>query len=73
MFLPSVVIIEVSAVLSKILRKEIAKDGIDKLLLTAEEIYPITLDMLLNSIYARWNGPININLHTNEKCSLNHE
>lgn len=52
LFLPSEIPIEVGAVLSKIIPQELAREGIEKLLLTAEEIYPFTSDALLNSIYS---------------------
>ena len=52
LFLPSEIPVEVSAVLSKIIPQELAREGIEKLLLTAEEIYPFASDMALNSIYS---------------------
>lgn len=52
LFLPSEIPIEVGAVLSKIIPQELAREGIEKLLLTAEEIYPFASDMVLNSIYS---------------------
>jgi hypothetical protein len=50
LFLPSEITIEVGAVLSKIIPQELAREGIEKLLLTAEEIYPFGNDMALNFI-----------------------
>ena len=52
LFLPSEIPVEVGAVLSKIIPQELAREGIEKLLLTAEEIYPFASDMVLNSIYS---------------------
>ncbi len=52
LFLPSEIPIKVGAVLSKIIPQELAREGIEKLLLTAEEIYPFASDMVLNSIYS---------------------
>jgi predicted nucleic acid-binding protein len=52
LFLPSMVPIEVGAVLSKILSQELAKEGIEKLLATAEEVYPFTDNITLNSVYS---------------------
>jgi hypothetical protein len=52
LFLPSEITIEVGAVLSKIIPQELAREGIEKLLLTAEEIYPFGNDMALNFIYS---------------------
>jgi predicted nucleic acid-binding protein len=52
LFLPSEIPVEVGAVLSKIIPQELAREGIEKLLLTAEEIYPFASDMALNSIYS---------------------
>jgi len=52
LFLPSMIPIEVGAVLSKILPQELAREGIEKLLATAEEIYPFTNDAMLNSVYS---------------------
>lgn len=52
LFLPSEIPVEVGAVLSKIIPQELAREGIEKLLLTAEEIYPFACDMVLNSIYS---------------------
>jgi predicted nucleic acid-binding protein len=52
LFLPSMIPIEVAAVLSKILPEELAIEGIEKLLRTAEEIYPFIDDVTLNSVYS---------------------
>ncbi|MEA2052236.1 MAG: hypothetical protein U9O90_05375 [Euryarchaeota archaeon] len=52
LFLPSMVPIEVGAVLSKILLQELARVGIEKLLATAEEVYPFTNDAMLNPVYS---------------------
>ncbi|MEA1944819.1 MAG: hypothetical protein U9N07_05760 [Euryarchaeota archaeon] len=52
LLLPSEIPIEVGAVLSKIIPQKLAREGIEKLLLTAEEIYPFTSDVALNSIYS---------------------
>lgn len=52
LFLPSMIPIEVGAVLSKILPEELAREGIEKLLKTAREVYPFTDDTTLNSIYS---------------------
>lgn len=52
LFLPSEIPVEVGAVLSKIIPQELSREGIEKLLLTAEEIYPFASDMALNSIYS---------------------
>ncbi|KAF5415493.1 MAG: hypothetical protein C5S48_05555 [Candidatus Methanogaster sp.] len=61
LFLPSEIPVEVSAVLSKIIPQELAREGIEKLLLTTEEIYPFASDMVLNSIY-----PISSNIYFQE-------
>ncbi len=52
LFLPSVIPIEVGAVLSKILPQELAREGIGKLLATAKEVYPFTDDTTLNYVYS---------------------
>jgi hypothetical protein len=52
LFLPSVIPIEVGAVLSKILPQERAREGIRKLLATAKEVYPFTDDTTLNYVYS---------------------
>ena len=50
--IPSVIPVEVGTVLSKILPLELANEGIEKLLQTAVEIYPFTIDTSLNSLYS---------------------
>jgi predicted nucleic acid-binding protein len=52
LFLPSMIPIEVGAVLSKIMPQELAREGIEKLLTTAKEVYPFTEDTTLNSVYS---------------------
>jgi len=52
LFLPTVIPIEVGTVLSKILPQELAREGIEKLLRTAKEVYPFAEDTTLNSVYS---------------------
>ncbi|RLI74651.1 hypothetical protein DRP04_14460 [Archaeoglobales archaeon] len=52
LFLPSTIPVEVGVVLSRILKQEVAREGVEKLLTVAEEVYPFTGDVMLNSIYS---------------------
>lgn len=52
LFLTSLTLVETVSVLSKILREDTAREGIDKLASMAKEIYPLPLNRNLYQIYS---------------------
>lgn len=51
LFITTTIAVEVSSVLSRILGRSVAEDGIDKLFTVAKEIYPFSNDMRKNIFY----------------------
>ena len=52
LFLTSLTLVETASVLSKILREDAAREGIDKLASVAKEIYPLPLNRDIYPIYS---------------------
>ncbi|MCK4613541.1 MAG: hypothetical protein KAU14_01960 [Thermoplasmata archaeon] len=52
LFLTSMTLIETASVLSKILREDVAREGVEKLASMAKEIYPLSIDRDLYLIYS---------------------